>query len=228
MCLRLKRKINRRAGFTLLELMLAISILSAVTLVMYMTLSVIAGAWRRTVVLSDNVNHGDFVMNQLVMGLRSAYYPSTGVNNQYGFVHENEGDGPGAEDRISWVKLGSAIVGKNCPFAGTPHRIEVAMEEDDKGQGIAFKAWRLQGQPDDFDPDDLEMEVFSRRVTGFDVRTATRREDDEIIWEDDWLETNRVPLAIELTVYMDPKEEGGEHEEIKRICPVPSAYLSWK
>ncbi len=228
MCLRLKRKTNRRAGFTLLELMLAISILSAVTLVMYMTLSVIAGAWRRTVVLSDNVNHGDFVMNQLVMGLRSAYYPSTGVNNQYGFVHENEGDGPGAEDRISWVKLGSAIVGKNCPFAGTPHRIEVAMEEDDKGQGIAFKAWRLQGQPDDFDPDDLEMEVFSRRVTGFDVRTATRREDDEIIWEDDWLETNRVPLAIELTVYMDPKEEGGEHEEIKRICPVPSAYLSWK
>jgi len=218
---------NRR-GFTLLELMLAITILSAVTLVMYMTLSVIAGAWQKTVVLSDNMNHGDFVMDQLIMGLRSAYYPSAGVNPQYGFAHDNESDGETADDKISWVKLGSAIVGDNCPFAGTPHRIEITMAEDEKGRGIAFRAWRLQGQPDDFDSEELEMEVFSRRVTGFDVRTASRKVDDEIEWLDEWLETNRVPLAVELTVYMDPKEEGGEHVEIKRICPIPSAYLSWK
>ena len=226
MFLRLKKR--NRQGFTLLELMLAIAILSVITVVMYMTLSVIAGAWRKTVVLSDNMNHGDFVMDQLMMGLRSAYYPSTGTSPEYGFIHDNTGDGPGAEDKISWVKLGSAIVGKNCPFAGTPHRIEISMGKDEKSGGIAFKAWRLQGQPEDFDPENLEYEVFSRRVVGFNVRSAVRKENDEIIWEDDWAETNRIPFALELTVYMDPKEEGDEPVEIKRICPIPSAYLSWK
>ena len=222
------RQKNERAGFTLLELMLAITILSAVTLVMYMTLSVIAGAWRRTVVLSDSINHGDFVMDQLVMGIRSAYYPVSGRNVEYGFVHEDNGDGEAAEDSIMWTKLGSAIVGKNCPFAGTPHRIVVSMVEDDKGRGIGFKAWRMQGQPEDFDPDDLEVEVISHRVIGFNVRTAIRREGDDIDWQDEWRFTNRLPSALELIVYMDPKEDGGTPVGIKRICPIPSAYLSGK
>jgi prepilin-type N-terminal cleavage/methylation domain-containing protein len=222
-----KQKRNRQA-FTLLEMMLAIGILSAVTVVMYMTLSVIAGAWQRTVVLSDNMNHGDFVMDQLVMGLRSTYYPKGSINAQYGFVHKNDGDGELADDRISWVKLGNAVVGSDCPFAGTPHRIEISMEEGDKGRGIAFKAWRLQGQPEDFDKKDLEIDIFSRRVTGFNVRTGMKRDGDSVEWVDEWKDTNRVPLVVELTIYMDPKEEGGEYIEVKRICPIPCAYLSWR
>jgi prepilin-type N-terminal cleavage/methylation domain-containing protein len=225
-----RRNRRNRAGFTLLELMLAITILSVVTVVMYMSLAVVAGAWRRTVVMSDNVNHGDFVMDQMIMGLRSAYYPQAGINPQYGFVHEDNGDGEMADDRISWVKLGSAVVGRNCSFAGTPHRIEISMEEGDRGRGIAFRAWRLQGQPEDFDKEDLEVEVLSRRVTGFNVRTGIRKKDgeDDIDWQDDWTETNRIPIVIELTLFMDPREEGGEPVEIKRICPVPCAYISWK
>lgn len=226
MCFRLRRT---RSGFTLLELMLAVTILSAVTVVMYMALSVIAGAWQRTVVMVDNMNHGDYVTEQLIMGLRSAYYPQVGVNPQYGFVHKDNGDGAVADDSISWVKIGSSIVGRNCPFAGSPHRIEVSMAEDEKGhRGIAYKAWRLQGQPEDFDPENLEVEVFSRRVIGFNVRTATRKNGDEIDWQDEWTETNRIPMAIEITIYMDPQVEGGEQVEIKRICPIPCAYLSWK
>ena len=127
-----------------MELMLAIAILSAVTVVMYMTLAVIAGAWRRTVVMSENVNHGDFVMDQLIMGLRSTYYPQAGINPKYGFLHEDGGDGELADDSISWVKLGGAVVGRNSPFAGTPHRIEISMQDADRGRGIAFRAWRLQ------------------------------------------------------------------------------------
>lgn len=222
------RRQKTERGFTLLELMLAVTIFSAVTVVMYMTLSVIAGAWQRSVVLSDNLNHGDFVMDQLIMGLRSSYYPESGINPEYGFVHIDDGEGAGAEDSISWVKLGTSIVGKNCPFAGTPHRIEISMVEDDKGRGIAYKAWRLQGQPEDFDPEDIEPQIFSRRVAGFNIRTAIARKDDGVDWQDDWQHTNRIPIVLELTVYMDPREEGGEHVEIKRICPVPCAYISWK
>lgn len=220
---------NRSSAFTLLELMLAIAILSAVTVVMYMSLSVIAGAWRRTVVVSDSMNHGDFVMDQLVMGLRSAYYPQAGISRDYGFIHEDNGDGPGSSDRISWVKLGSAVVGRNCQFAGTPHRIEISLDESDNSEGIAFRAWRLQGQPEDFDPDDVEPVVFSRKVVGFNVRTAARtKSSGEVDWQDDWNETNRLPLAVELTVFMESDETGEAPVEIKRICPVPCAYLSWK
>lgn len=222
------RRRKTDSGFTLLELMLAITILSAVTVVMYMTLSVIAGAWRRTVVLSENLSHGDFVMDQLVMGLRSAYYPEAALDPQYGFIHIDDGEGPEADDSISWVKLGASVVGKNCAFAGTPHRIEISMMEDEKGRGIAFKAWRIQGQPEDFDPEDIEPEIFSRRVKGFNVRTGIARKEEGVDWQDQWDHTNRVPVVLELVLYMDPREEGGDPVEIKRICPVPCSYISWK
>jgi len=221
---------DRERGFTLLELMLAVGILAVVTTVTYMAFAAVVTAWKRGTALTDALHHGDFVVEQLVMGMRSAYYPDArGGSAVYGFQTEDRGGGLYGADSMSWVKLGYALVGKECPFAGGPHRVKVSLEADDEGrEAVAVRAWRVHGQPEDFDPDEIEPVFLSARVRGLNCRSAYREVDGEIEWLDEWDDTNRLPTVVEITLYLDPLEEGGEPVEIKRVIGIPVAELSWQ
>jgi prepilin-type N-terminal cleavage/methylation domain-containing protein len=214
-----------RGGFTLLEIMLALAILTAVTAVTYLTFSTGVTAWKKGQALSDEIQHADFVMEQLVSGLRSAYFvdgPTTG------FRLEDDGDDEHSSDKISWVKLGGALVGKNCPFAGSAHRVEFSVEKDAEDKdAVMVKAWRLHGQPDDFDPEELEPVPICRGIIGFNCRPQDPENRDEVEWLDEWDDTNRIPLAVEVTLYMEPLSKGEEPVEVKRIVSIPVAPLSW-
>jgi len=127
-------------GFTLLEILFAVTILSLVSTVTFMTFSAATSAWQRGTTLADNLHHGDYVIQQLVMGLRSAYYPdgTKGAGApEYGFWHEDNGEGENAEDEICWVKLGGALVGRDSSFAETPHRVRFLLEDDEDGDSAA-------------------------------------------------------------------------------------------
>jgi hypothetical protein len=51
--------------------------------------------------------------------------------------------------------------------------------------------------------------------------------EDEIEWIDDWEDTNRLPYSVEVTLWMDPVEEGDEPIELKRVVQIPLGPLSW-
>jgi prepilin-type N-terminal cleavage/methylation domain-containing protein len=216
-----------RAGFTLIEMLIAIALLSAVTVVVFMSFSVVSGARNKMIALSDNMHHGDYVMDQLYMALRSSYMPDRKGSPLFGFRMENEGFADAADDKISWVKMGTAIVGKECSFAGTPHRTEILLDQDEDGEsGIYFKSWPLNGLPDDFDPLTVEPVLLSKRVTGFNIRTMLKMKTDGTPdWEDKWEDTNRIPAAVEITLYLSPLEKDGEPVEIKKICPIPCGNI---
>ena len=221
-----------RGGFTLLELMLAVSILALVAAVTHLTFATVVTAWRRGTAMSDNMHHGDFVADQLVMALRSCYYPDAkGSVPQYGFRLEDNGDDAYSSDAISWVKLGGALVGKSDIIAATPHRVKFWVDDGVVGERAAFyTAWRLQGQPEDFDPEELEPVELSRRLVGFNCRTAGPDDFDEdtgeIDWQGEWESTNSLPLALELTFYLAPPDEGGSPIELQRAVEIPVAHLS--
>lgn len=228
----------RRLGFTLVEMMLAITILAVIVGVAYFSFDAGVRAWRAGTELADNINHADYVLEQIVMGLRSAYYPDAGgANPNYGFsLDDDESDGASARDVISWVKLGSALVGADTPFAGIPHRVEISVRDPDTdknatGSGFAVRAWRIDAQPEDFDPDE-EVEPFflTSRVIGMNCRTLANEQDEdaeELEWEDEWEDTNRVPFAVEITLYLQPERKGGEPVAVQRIAEIPLAPLSW-
>ena len=220
-------RLLNRAGFTLLELMLAVAILAVVSTITYMTFATVTRAWRRGMELSDGIHHGDYVLDQLVMALRSAYYP-VASSKGYGFILEDTGDGESARDRISWVKLGSSLVGRSCPFVDSPHRVEFWLEDVDEEGQVAVRAWRMFGQSDDFDKEELEPSFISRRVTGFDCRCALGLFDDEIDWEDEWEDenTNKLPRFVEVTLYLAPPSEEGSTLELRRIVELPTSHLS--
>ena len=223
-----------RQGFTLLEILLAISLMALITVITFMTFGVVVGSWQKGTRLVERLHHGDFIMDQLVMGLRSSYFPDgAGTSTRYGMWLEDEGDGEdsNSSDILCWVKLGSSLVGKSAAFEGTPHRVTFYVTENEDGEpSAAVKAWRLEGQPEDFDPEeDVEPVFLSHQVVGFNCRTISPEdideEDGEFEWQDEWEYTNDLPLAVELTVYVTPVEKDGDPIPIQRILKIPVAYL---
>ena len=225
-----RKTADKNTGFTLLEILLALSILAVVTAVTYLTFSTVAIGWKKGMKLSDEIQHGDFVMDQLEAGLRSAYYPAGGNGRDYGFRLDNDGDGESARDTISWVKIGPALVGQHCKFAGTPHRVEFTIDDGDDGDpAVSIRAWRILGQVEGFDPEiDVEPIFISKGIKGFNcdpIDPLSDPEDPE--WMDEWEDTNKVPTSIQITLYMEPLEEDEDPVKIQRLVTIPVAPLSW-
>jgi len=216
---------GRGGGFTLLELLLAVSILVVVSALTYLTFNTVITAWKRGTEMAEGIHHGDYVLDQLVMAMRSAYCPD-GQAKGYGFLVEDGSDGRYAHDKVSWVKLGSSLVGRQSELADSPHRVEFTIEGAGDDSQVSVRAWRVVGQPEDFDPSDEKPVFISRRVEGFDCRCALGLEDGEIKWEDEWEGelTNRIPRYVEVTVHL--RGLGGrEPLELRRLVEIPVALL---
>lgn len=222
---------SRRGGFTLVEIIVAVTVLVLAMTVIVLTFSNISRAWRDGTGAAANLNHADAILDQLVSGLRSAYFKK-GDNNKasvYGFWLENDGSGPSARDSISWVKTGSALVDPDAPEGSTLHRIVFTVEEDEQGRaGGAIKTWRPFGQPDEFDSEKLPYTLVSSSVAGFDCEVSTNVSSfGEIEWEEDWEETNRIPQYVHLSLFLKPADKNGDLLKVERIVHIPVAPLSW-
>ena len=227
-------RVRRAAGFTLLELIMAIMILSVMMLLSFFCFDSVVQSWQAGMEMSDSMGQADYVMEQLVSGLRSAYYPDTGAQlDDYGFQFVDGGEGPEARDFISWVKIGRSLVGDDCKFAESPHRINMSVDNGRKGEssGLIVKAWRVDLQLDDFDTEKVAPVTLSPRVTGFNCRMLDKdqpEKDKEPNWQDEWKYSNCIPKAVEITLYMEPPKEKDKPIEVKRIVEIPLYDLSQK
>ena len=229
-----------KKGFTMVEMILTLTILSVVMMLSFLSFDAVVGAWKAGSEFSENTSYADFVMDQLAMGLRSAYYPDAQrVAGDYGFQMEDNGNDDRAADKISWTKIGAALVGEEAPYAGTPHRIEAGMFDtgtrDEKGFG--FRAWRQDFNLEDFDPSKIEPVILSTEVIGFNCKMLdpemSNDPDADLEWVDVWEGdyTNRLPRVVELTLYVENPEKARRRNAdpvaIRRLVTIPVSYISW-
>lgn len=231
------------------------ALLSMAMAMTFTTFYSVIKAWQRGTALAEDLDHGEYLMQQIACGLRSAFYSSvsaaaaatnTATTNAadtnavavstpsagggYGFVLEDNGSGIGAQDTISWVKTGTALLGLNDPLYKGIHRVRLSLEDDPDGeQAIAVRAWRPYANPIDFDPLDLEPRFISGKVVGLDCRVASEMKDGEWDWLEVWEDeaTNSLPLVVELTLYLEPLERNEPPVEVRRTTEIPIAPLSW-
>ena len=239
----------RHAGLTLIELLLGITLMAIIASVTYFSFAAGTRAWRTGTEMANSLHHADYVLEQLAMGLRSAYYPDAArPSGAYGLTLADGGDGESARDTLGWVKLGTALVGADSPIAGTPHRVEVSVlapgASDEPGfseGGLAISAWRIVALPEEFDPKvSVKPMLLTTRVVGFNCRVLDPENnlqegdapsaEDELKWDDAWEDdrTNRLPFAVELSLYLDSGREREPPIEVKRIVEIPCAPLSWR
>jgi len=200
-------------------------------------------AWRAGTAESDARQRADAVMDQVYMALRSTYIqtvqpttsrrgrpsPPQRPSGKYGFIFEDDGSDESAKDSISWVKIGNALVGEDCSFAGVPHRVVLTMMDGEQGEGLYVKAWRVDGQTDDFDVDkDVVPVMISPAVIGFncqmlDPAAPTQSVLDEVPWIDRWDDTNSVPTALHLSLAIAPPKKDDKPLILERYVTIPLA-----
>lgn len=258
-----RRPVGRPAAFTLIELLVALAILATAMAITFSTFYSISRAWQRGLAMADDLDHGEFLMEQLVRGLRSAFYPehvsesasstntSTNTPGQqtntsatasnsgasqaarvtdYGLILNNNGTEASARASLSWVKTGPMLLGPDNPLAKTLHRVCVAVEDDPEGRPVAaVRAWRPYCNLDSFSPDDVEPFYISGKVLGLYCQVSTNRTDDGWEWQDAWENdaTNHLPLAVKLTLYLEPLEPGDPPVTVSRLVEIPVGPISW-
>ena len=191
-----------RRGFTMLEIMLAVMILSIMTIVSMWTFRTIVRNWRLATEMADNMQRVDYALAQVTSALRSAYFPLDGKATEadgFMLLDGNPDNDPEESDTICWTKLGQAIVGRNSRFGASPHRVKlyVHTEKDREERGTtAYQRNKLgkkappeeyglvadvngedKFRPDDYDEeedDDTEYYTLGPNVQGFNCRVLDK------------------------------------------------------
>lgn len=209
----------RQRGFTLLELLVALAILSIALTVIWSTFSAGVTAWQRGGQLLDDMRHADFVAEQLVSALRSAaYFPSR--PDKYGFRLKT-GSLRYSADRISWVTSSSAFMPPDSPWRQAVHRIVFSIENNDRGEpAVAIRALSHLTDEEDQDEMDVQPWFVSSDVVGFRCRFYDFEKES---WSSDWEDTNSIPSLLEITLYMEPIEKYDPPVTIQRLVVIPVA-----
>ena len=185
--------------------------------------------------MADSVRNAEYALTQVVSGLRSAYYPTTGKQDYaYGFQLYDNGEDPEDSDTIQWVKLGTSIVGNRSQLSETPHTVRVWVQKEgrDGPGGLWVKAGRLDLLADDPDVevdfnDDEQFEPYPliEGVQGFDCKVQSKPDsvegDGTPKWEDTWDTSNSIPYRVKLTFWMTPAKETGDPVPIMRVVEIP-------
>ena len=227
-----------RRAFTIVELMLAVLILSILTIISTWTFHTIILNWNLSAEMADNVQRADYALAQITSALRSAYFPTSGeVTDADGFQLEdnNPRNEPDESDMIAWTKLGPAIVGRNSRFAKAAHHISMYVVEPGKSDVEVYANGGLvcdvigekKFRPDDFDEDDLDNWdhfVLSEDVQGFNCRVLDKDQpfkDDQANWRDTWDTSNMIPRRVQLTFWMKPVDKEKKSYPIVRVIEIP-------
>ena len=149
---------HNRSAFTMIEMLLATMLVGILTTLSILTFQAVTHGWQASTDYLDKMQRTDYALNQLIIALRSAYWPEEGDGssdkasdatkgggtgdgknrNQYGFYdpYDREGSRSSDSDIIEWTKKGSALIGSENAMADSVHRVRVMiLEEGDTEDG---------------------------------------------------------------------------------------------
>jgi prepilin-type N-terminal cleavage/methylation domain-containing protein len=207
-------KALRKCGFTLLEMLIAISILSMIFATCHLAFSGSINAWRRGSEYLDRQHHSDFAFERISAALRSASFMQNDELD-YGLYHtDNELDGQPA-DELSWITASPAFV--RTPYSLAPHRLLLTItSEIENTPALAAKAYFPFDQEEQIEL--TEYRTVSRSLIGFNCRFYNTLDEE---WVDEWTTSNSIPSEIEITLYTPPIDENDEPVTFTRILNIP-------
>ena len=180
-----------RAGFTLLELMLAITILAVVITAVYTTFTTSLNAWKRSIGVSDALQRQRIVMDTLSELTKSMVF----VNSRaglYSFLAERN---VRTGDSVSFVTASDVLLPPTEAVAAGMRRVTISMQYDERG----WPYLALQNAPalETSEEDQGQLHVLSADVSGFAIRYRDPRTGQ---WQEEWDEAGLIPSAIEYTI----------------------------
>lgn len=200
---------GKRSGFTLVEVLLALSIFTLVTSMAAAAFWAVMKAWNRGGEMLEQLHYGDYAMEQLVSALRgAAWFPSKPA--AFGFQLES--------GKAVWTTSGTAFLPPDSHFRNGLHRMSVTVDAAQGERGLVVRAWPHLAEEDgerDAEPWLVcpEVDDFSCEWYDFDGET----------WSQDWEETNSLPKLVRVTLTMKKRGNFDEHLELQRLVELEVA-----
>jgi prepilin-type N-terminal cleavage/methylation domain-containing protein len=207
-----------RAGFTLMEILLAVAILSIVITAVYNTWSAALNGWRRGTDASEVFQRERVVMDVLSELTQSAVFFAASAP-LYTVVGAKN---PGLGDSVSFVTASDAFLPPSEATDAGMRRVTISVEEDQYRRTYLAIVNQPALRPDDASAGPLQAHVVSMDVSGFFVRYLDPRDGT---WNDKWEETSIPPLAMEYTVVFGHEGDRLPRVAVTRAVDIPVALF---
>lgn len=207
-----------RKGFTLLEVLLAVTILGLLTTSIYTTWNAALKAWKRGSDVSETFQRQRIVLDTLTKLAESAIFfnSSPELYEVIGDVDSQTGAS------VSFVTASDVLLPQAESLAAGMRRVTISMERDLSGQTYLGISNYPALEASDTEPTGT-MHVLSADVVGFYVRYRDPR---NATWSDDWHETDVLPSAMEFTVVFGQKGARIPPIVVTRAIEIPIAEFA--
>lgn len=208
----------RSGGFTLLEVMLAVTILAVVITAVYNTWSAALTGWKRGTQITDTFQRQRIVLDTLSELTKSAVF--YGAKPELYAVTGTHSDSDG--DSVSFVTGSDELLPPGEGIAAGMRRVTLSLQRDKDGNLFLG----IVNAPALEDPDagtENVMHILSADVTGFTVRYL---DPQNATWIDHWDEKTRTPSALEFTVTFAAGSAGTAPVTVTRQIEIPAALYA--
>ena len=205
-----------RAGFTLVEVMLAIMILSLIITAVYGVWSASLKAWKRGGEASAVFQRQRIVMETLTELAQSAIYFSA-APELYAITGAKT---PSLGDSVSFVTASDAFLPPSEANDIGMRRVTISLERDEYQRTYLAIVNQPALVTDDKSKKDLQAHVVSMDVSGFYVRYLDPRDGS---WAEKWEEPNLIPSAMEFTVVFGQPGDAIAPVTVTRAIDLPVA-----
>ncbi|MEX2382301.1 MAG: type II secretion system protein [Opitutales bacterium] len=210
-----------RRGFTLLEVLLAMTLLGIMGIMVFGTLRTLVDATTRAGEALDELHLSETVLDQLGESLRSAAYFDSDPR-RYTFLYE-KGTGNPPDDRFSWVTRSTAFLPSTYPTRTSLNRVEVSIEDIDGETGLAVRAFSSLLDREGREAEDVEPWLITQRVKGLELKIYDLNQNE---WVDEWERDNQLPVTLSLTLYVQPENPQAKLRKHTRRIDIPVGPVS--
>ncbi len=208
-----------RTGFTLVEVMLAVTILGLLVSGVYATWSAALSGWKRGTSIAASLQRQRVVMEALEDLTRSAMF----YTSKPELYEVRSGEEYGLGDTVSFVTASDVLLPPREQGIVGLRRVTVAIRRDVQRRETYLAIANTAAIEDELLAPDPTWHAVSTDVVGFKVRY---RDPSDGAWHDRWDEEELVPLALEFTVAFRPEDPTAPPLVVTRAVAMPAAAFA--
>lgn len=218
MFLRTPHPALRTQAFTLLEVLLALSILAIMGTMIFGSFRSLVDATTRAESAMDELHVVETLANRIGDSLRAAAWYASDPE-RYEFRHES-GVGSPPRDTLSWVTHAPPFTTGGLPGLV---RVELTVDDPDGEDALVMKSFSCLWEEDAPEVEDIEAVEITRRVNGLKIWCYDAQEQE---WVEEWERERQLPISVALILTLTPDEGERNGRTVVRRIDLPLAALS--
>jgi len=205
-------------GFTLIELITSIVILSIALGISYNAYYSVMRSWKYSSNISENMHQGDYFINKISSNFRSIIFFKN-ENKLYEFSHENNEINGIPADLVSFVSTKQYLINDEKFRSDQSCRITLFIDsEGNINQSLFGSLIPVTINKEKFIENyNLENHLISKAIRGLDILFWNENNEE---WDDEWNEENSIPKRVKLSLFIY-FEEKKSPKTYSRIIDIP-------